>query len=147
MAATVAAHKTIVQDISLASPFRISAPLYWHARFSFFFVFFHFLFRLHGVLRGAREAPLAFEAMIMRLAADSPPMLSIIRRLECISGYLEETLEPLLRFRDHRLSSRDFSHHRSVMEIRCTVRLYLNAIACVSETAIWRYRASRSVRW
>jgi len=35
MAATVAAHKTIVQDISLASPFRVSAPLYRHARFSF----------------------------------------------------------------------------------------------------------------
>lgn len=44
MAATVAAHKTIVQDISLASPFRVSAPLYWHARFSFlFFSFFFFV--------------------------------------------------------------------------------------------------------
>jgi len=39
MAATVAAHKTIVQDISLASPFRVSAPLYRHARFSFFLFF------------------------------------------------------------------------------------------------------------
>lgn len=45
MAATVAAHKTIVQDISLASPFRVSAPLYRHARFSFlFFSSFSFFF-------------------------------------------------------------------------------------------------------
>lgn len=45
MAATVAAHKTIVQDISLASPFRVSAPLCWHARFSFlFFLFFSSFF-------------------------------------------------------------------------------------------------------
>lgn len=45
MAATVAAHKTIVQDISLASPFRVSAPLYRHARFSFlFFLFFSSFF-------------------------------------------------------------------------------------------------------
>lgn len=95
MDATVAAHKTIVQDISLASPFRISAPLYWHARFSFFFVFFHFLFRLHGVLRRT----LAFEAMIMRPAVDGPPMLSIIRRPECISGYLSACPRRSLRFR------------------------------------------------
>lgn len=46
MAATVAAHKTIVQDISLASPFRVSAPLYRHAQFSFLFFssFFFFFF-------------------------------------------------------------------------------------------------------
>lgn len=46
MAATVAAHKTIVQDISLASPFRVSAPLYRHARFSFFFFFLLLLLRV-----------------------------------------------------------------------------------------------------
>ena len=80
MAATVAAHKTIVQDISLASPFRISAPLYWHARFSFLsFLLFRFLFRLHGVLRAARTRETErerererFGTMIMRL--DAPPM-------------------------------------------------------------------------
>lgn len=38
MAATVATHKTIVQDISLASPFRVSTPLYYihRPRFLFF---------------------------------------------------------------------------------------------------------------
>lgn len=88
MAATVAAHKTIVQDISLASPFRVSAPLYRHARFSFLFfsssfflllrrrcrrracLFIRVLIRLHGVLR----CTWSFGATIMRFALDTPPM-------------------------------------------------------------------------
>jgi len=61
MAATVAAHKTIVQDISLASPFRVSAPLYRHARFSFsFFFFFFFFFVVVVVLVAALVFLLAF---------------------------------------------------------------------------------------
>lgn len=64
MAATVATHKTIVQDISLASPFRVSTPLCTSAS----------LLILHGVSREAYGISNCASIVLYHRKSNRPPL-------------------------------------------------------------------------